>query len=109
MEQKKDINQFDLPVAKRNYLNKSNSIPSKKLLIFSPFLLLLFSFTALRLLRNIEQESFIKLNFQAERNDNYRILGHLPYKEISKEKLVVIEPNIKVYIDVHDSLLNIRE
>ena len=109
MELNKDIDHFDLPVAKRNYLNKFNSIQLKKLLIFTPFLFLLFSLTALRLLRNMEQESFSNLNFQAEINDNYRILGHLPYKEIPKNKLVLIEPNIEVHIDMRDSLLKMRE
>ena len=31
-------------------------------------------------------------------NNDLSILGHLPYKEISKEKLVFIEPNIEVHI-----------
>ena len=41
--------------------------------------------------------------------DSLSILGHLPYKEISKEKLVFIEPNIKVHIDMSESLLKMRE
>ena len=36
-------------------------------------------------------------------------MGHLPYKEISKEKLVFIEPNIEVHIDMSESLLKMRE
>mgnify|MGYP006214578237 CR=1 FL=1 len=36
-------------------------------------------------------------------------MGHLPYKEISKEKLVVIEPNIEVHTDMSTSLLKMRE
>ena len=42
-------------------------------------------------------------------NLNNSILGHLPYNEISKEKLVTIEPNIKVHIDMSESLLKMRE
>jgi len=38
-----------------------------------------------------------------------RILGHLPYKETPKEKLVLIEPNIEVHMDMRDSLLKMRE
>ena len=38
-----------------------------------------------------------------------RILGHLPYNETPKEKLVLIEPNIEVHIDMRDSLLKMRE
>ena len=109
MEQNKDLNQFDIPLAKRTYLNNSNSILKKKLLIYSPFLLLLFSIVLLRLTRNIKPEPLINLNFQSEGIDENRILGHLPYSEISKEKLVQIEPNIKVHIDMRDSLLKMRE
>jgi len=109
LEQNKDINQFDIPLAKRIYLNKPKSILSKKLLLFSPFLFLLFSLASLRLIRNIELGIRSNLNFQDQRNHDHRILGHLPYAEISKEKLVLIEPNIEVHIDMRDSLLNMRE
>ena len=63
----------------------------------------------MRLVRNIEFGSFSNLNFQAERNHDYRILGHLPYPEVPKGKLVLIEPNIEVHFDMSDSLLNMRE
>ena len=109
MERNKELNQFDIPLAKRTYLNNSNLILKKKFLIFSPFLLLLFSIGALRLTRNIKLEPLINLNSQAEESDENRILGHLPYTEISKDKLVLIEPNIKVHIDMRDSLLKMRE
>ena len=42
-------------------------------------------------------------------NHDHRILGHLPYAEIPKEKLVLIEPNIEVHIDMRDSLLKMRD
>ena len=110
MELNKDIDQFDIPLAKRTYLNNPNSTLLKKLLIFSPFLFLIFSIAALRFIRNVE---LIPLNnilkFQVERNHDARILGHLPYNETPKEKLVLIEPNIKVHIDMRDSLLEMRE
>ena len=109
MEQNKDFNQFDIPLAKRIYINNSNSILLKKLLIFSPFLCLLFSIFALRLIRNIEIGSLGNINFQVQINRDYRILGHLPYAEISKEKLVLIEPNIQVHIDMRDSLIEMRD
>ena len=109
MEPNKDFNQVDLPLAKRTYLNNPNSILLKKLLIFSPFLFLFFSIATLRLIRNIELGALSNLNFQAERSYDHRILGHLPYKEIPKEKLVLIEPNIEVHIDMRDSLLKMRE
>ena len=109
MEQNKDLNQFDIPLAKRIYVYNSNSILLKKLLIFSPFLCLLFSIFALRLIRNIEIGSLGNINFQVEINRDHRILGHLPYAEIPKEKLVLIEPNIRVHIDMRDSLLEMRD
>ena len=109
MEQKKDLNQSDLPLAKRIYINNSNSVLLKKLLIFSPFLCLLSSLFALRLIRNIEIGSLGNINVQAEINYDHRILGHLPYAEIPKEKLVLIEPNIQVHIDMRDSLLEMRD
>ena len=104
MEQNKEINQFDIPLAKRIYINNSNSTLLKKLLIFAPFLFLVFSFAALRLIRNIDLGIRSNLNFQDQRNPDFRILGHLPYAEIPKEKLVLIEPNIEVHIDMRDSL-----
>ena len=56
-----------------------------------------------------KRQPFSVLNFQAEKNPERRILGHLPYEEIPKDKLVLIEPNIEVHIDMRDSLLNMRE
>ena len=109
MELNKDIDQFDIPLAKRTYLNNPNSTLLKKLLIFSPFLFLVFSVTALRLIKNIEIGFLDNFNFQAQINHDHRILGHLPYAEISKEKLVLIEPNIEVHMDMRDSLLKMRE
>ena len=109
MELNKDIDQFDIPIAKRTYLNTPNSTLLKKLLIFSPFLFLIFSVVALRLIKNIEIGSLDNLNIQVQINQDNRILGHLPYAEISKEKLVLIEPNIEVHMDMRDSLLKMRE
>ena len=109
MEQNKDIEQFEIPLAKRIYINNSNSIFLKKLLIFSPFLCLLFSIFALRLFRNIELGSLGNISFQTQIKEDHRILGHLPYAEIHKEKLVLIEPNIEVHVDMRDSLLKMRD
>ncbi|MBO8243646.1 D-alanyl-D-alanine carboxypeptidase family protein [Prochlorococcus marinus XMU1411] len=109
MEQNKDINQFDIPLAKRIHLNNYNSILLKKLFIYFPFIFLILSIFGLRLIRNKEIGSLRNLNLQAQRNHDHRILGHLPYDEISKEKLVLIEPNIEVHIDMRDSLLKMRD
>ena len=109
MELNKDIDQLDIPLAKRTYLNNPNSTLIKKLLIFTPFLFLIFSVVAVRLFKNIETGSLDNLNFQVQINHDRRILGHIPYAEISKEKLVLIEPNIEVHMDMRDSLLKMRE
>ena len=109
MELNKDIDQFDIPLAKRTYLNNPNSTLLKKLLIFSPFLFLIFSVVGLRFIRNVELIPLNNLKFQVERNHGERILGHLPYNETPKEKLVLIEPNIEVHMDMRDSLLKMRE
>jgi D-alanyl-D-alanine carboxypeptidase len=109
LDQEKDINQFDIPIAKRIYFNNTHPKLIKKLLIFSPFLLLFFSIASFRLIRNIELEPFDNINFQTDGNYDHRILGHLPYPEVPKDKLVFIEPNIAVHIDMRDSLLKMRE
>ncbi len=109
MELNKDIDQFDIPLAKRTYLNNPNSTLLKKLLIFSPFLFLTFSIAALRFITNVELKSLSNLKFEVKRNHDARILGHLPYEQTPKEKLVLIEPNIEVHIDMRDSLLKMRE
>ncbi len=109
MELNKDTDQFDIPLAKRTYLNNPYSTSLKKFLIFSPFLFLIFSFAALQFIRNVELIPLNNRKFQVERNHDARILGHLPYNETPKEKLVLIEPNIKVHMDMRDSLLEMRE
>ena len=109
MELNKDVNQFDIPFARRTYLKNPNSILFKKLLIFSPFLFFIFLISALRLIGDIELKPFNNFKFQIERIHDGRILGHLPYNETPKEKLVFIEPNIEVHIDMRDSLLKMRE
>ena len=98
MELNKDIDQSDLPLAKRTYLNNPNSTLLKKLLIFSPFIFFIFSVAALGFIRNVELRPLNNPKFQVERNRDARILGHLPYNDTPKEKLVLIEPNIKVHI-----------
>jgi len=63
----------------------------------------------LRFIRNVELIPLNNLKFQVERNHDARIFGHLPYNETPKDKLVLIEPNIEVHIDMRDSLLKMRE
>ena len=73
-----------------------------------PTLLLLFSIAGLRFSRNLNQSRLRNINIQNANNLDQSILGHLPYREISKEKLVLIEPNIEVHIDMSESLLKMK-
>ena len=87
-------------------LSGVNNLKFKKYLIFIVFLLPFFG---------LAFRSNFKINFSGVDNakkflnNDLSILGHLPYKEISKEKLVFIEPNIEVHIDMSKSLLKMRE
>ena len=109
MKKKQPINdEIDIQVAERKNLEENN-FKFKKYLIFVVFILVfLFPFIGLALRNNL------KLNFSGVNNakkilnNDLSILGHLPYKEISKEKLVFIEPNIEVHIDMSKSLLKMR-
>ncbi len=109
MELNKDINQFDIPLAKRTYVNNPNSTLFKKLFIFSPFLFLILSIAALRFIRIVKLDPNNNFKFQDQIKHDHRIFGHLPYSEIPDEKLVLIEPNIEVHIDMRDSLLKMRD
>ena len=110
MKKKNPINvDIDIQVAERKNLEENN-FKFKKYLIFVVFILVfLFPFIGLVLRNNL------KLNFSGVNNakkilnNDLSILGHLPYKEISKEKLVFIEPDIEVHIDMSKSLLKMRD
>ena len=110
MDRKEELNTaFDIPVAERKYLEKPNLKFNKIIITSIPFLLLLFSILGLKLTRNLKQSSIGNINIQNANTHDQSILGHLPYNEVSKEKLVAIEPNIKVHIDMSESLLKMRE
>ena len=107
MKHKEEINQFrDIPVAVRKYSNESNSKIKKKLILITPFLILLSSLSGLRL------KNYLMIN---SRNIDYidyqdsSILGHLPYKEALKDELVFVEPHIWVHKDMNRSLLRMRQ
>ena len=109
MDRKEELNEtFDIQVAERKYLEESNPKFNKVIFIL-PVLLLLFSIIGLRLASNAKYSLKRNMNIQNANNQDNSILGHLPYKEISKEKLVVIEPNIEVHTDMSTSLLKMRE
>ena len=108
MDRKEEVNEiFDIPFAERKYLDETNPKFKKIILLFIPVLFLLISIFGLRLTRNLKPSSIA--NIQKVNNQDQRILGHLPYDEISKEKLVVIESDILVHKDMRDSLLKMRQ
>ena len=109
MERKKVNDAFDIPIAERKYLKETKNKLNKIILLSLPVLFLIFSLTGLRLRRNAELSLIRKINIQNAENLNKSILGHLPYDEVPKEKLVFIEPSIEVHIDMRDSLLKMRE
>ncbi len=110
MERKEELNKaFDIPTAERKYLEESNPKFNKLIITILPFLLLLFSITGLRLTRNSKLISIQNNNIQNTNTHDHSLLGHLPYDEIPKEKLVFIEPNISVHIDMKESLLRMRQ
>ena len=109
MDQNEEVKEsFDIPVAERKYTNEINRKNKKKILLTIPILLLLFSIAGLRFSRNLNQSRLRNINIQNANNLDQSILGHLPYREISKEKLVLIEPNIEVHIDMSESLLKMK-
>tara|TARA_A100001388_G_scaffold262069_1_gene231406 strand:- start:1034 stop:1762 length:729 start_codon:yes stop_codon:yes gene_type:complete len=110
LDKKKGVNEgFDIPVAERKYLKETNPKVNRFIITVLPILLLLFSITGMRLTRNSKPSLLDNINIQNSSDRDNSLLGHLPYKEISKEKLVFIEPNIAVHIDMSDSLLKMRK
>ena len=110
MEQREDINQiFDIPFAKRTYIENSNSKLLRKILFTSPLLILFFSIAGLKLLWDIDHLNLGIIDAQIDKNYDLSVLGHLPYDEIQKEKLVFIEPHIEVHVDMKEALLKMKE
>ena len=100
---------FDIPIAKRKYLEEINPNYKQIIIFILPVLLLLFAITALRFSRNPKLTGFININMQNANNQDRSILGHLPYNEVLKEKLVRIEPEIEVHIEMSEPLLRMKE
>ena len=110
MEQEEVINSVvDIPVAKRRYLQNSNFKFNKKFFLISPILILLFSIGGLQLSRDSKINYLRKNDVEIFKKNDNSILGHLPYDETPKEKLIFIEPNIQVHMDMSESLLRMRE
>ena len=109
MKKKNFINEdFDIQVAERRNLNENN-FKFKKYFLFLAFLIFFLPFIGLVFKSNLKINFSGVDNVKKIVNNDLSILGHLPYKEISKEKLVFIEPNIEVHIDMKESLLKMKE
>ena len=106
MEQNKDINQLDIPFAKRSYLINPKGKLLKNLSIFIPFLFILFSLILTRLTRKTEIEPLSKLNLQSVSNHDHRIFGHLPI--INSFLSNYFGGNFRHYIDGHITLFPLK-
>ena len=110
MKKKNLINEdIDIQVAERKNLNEKNFKFKKYFLFFASFLIFLTPFVGIAFKSNLKINFFRTNNGKKFVNNDLSILGHLPYEEISKEKLVFIEPNIQVHIDMSESLLRMRK
>ena len=110
MDQKEEIKEiFDIPVAERKYLKEINPRFKEKIFFSIALFLLLFFISESILSRNSKKNPITNFNLNNANNHDHSLLGHLPYNEISKEKLVLIEPNIEVHIDMSESLLQMKE
>ena len=110
MKKKNPINDdIDIQVAERRNLRENNFKFKKYLIFIVFFLIFLFPFFGLVFKSNLKFNLSGVNNARKNINNDLSILGHLPYKEISKEKLVFIEPNIEVHIDMSKTLLKIRD
>ena len=98
-----------LQIAERRNLSEDHHKFKKYFLFIAFFLIFALPFIGLAFKSNLKINFSKGNNVEQIVNDDPSILGHLPYKEISKEKLVFIEPNIKVHIDMSESLLKMRE
>ena len=110
MKNNNSINEYnDIQVAERRYTNEKIFKFKKYFLFLAFFLTLFLLFIGLKFKNDLKTNLFKVNNLKEILNNDPSILGHLPYKEIAKEKLVVIEPNIEVHIDMSESLLKMRE
>ena len=110
MKKRNPINEdIEIQVAERIILNKNNFKFKKYYLFIAFFLIFLLPFIGLAIISNFKLNLYGVNNAKKFVNNDLSILGYLPYEEISKEKLVSIEPNIEVHIDMSESLLKMRE
>ena len=104
-DDKSDQNTFDIQVAQRKYLAKDKSRRNRLIILISPFIFLIAS---ILLINNQNKSIYRSINDDFQEKDNGKILGHLPYKEISKDKLVKLESGIFVHHDMYEPLLRMK-
>ena len=100
MENKKSKNNInDIHEAQREYLRNER---------FDIVKLILFLFPLLLLLTPLLWSRYQKVLAYKSINTDNKLLGHLPYEEISNNNLVEIQPNILVHKDMYASLLKMK-
>ena len=98
---KSSQNIIDIHEARREYF-KSNRVYLFRILIFVvPLFFLIVSIFWFRY-QNIFKSRSLKSA------SDEKVLGHLPYVEISKDNLVVVKPNILVHKDMYESLMRMK-
>ena len=102
MENNKLTNNInDIQEAQREYLRDKRFGVVKKILFLVPLLLLI---TPILWLRYQKVLAYRSINTITDK----KLLGHLPYEEISSKNLVEIQPNILVHKDMYESLLQMK-
>ena len=92
-------NIIDIHEAQREYFTSTRVYIFRTLIFIAPLVLLSVSIFWLRF-----QNAFsLRTSISAE-----KILGHLPYVEISKNNLIEIQPNILVHKDMYEALLKMK-
>ncbi len=96
---KNNIN--DIQVAERKYIKSNRLLKFKIIFFLTPVFLFLVSIFWLRYQKVFAYRSSNSISDQ-------KLLGHLPYKEISKNNLIEVQPNILVHKDMYSSLMKMK-
>tara|TARA_B100000965_G_scaffold120897_1_gene99905 strand:+ start:420 stop:1124 length:705 start_codon:yes stop_codon:yes gene_type:complete len=94
-------NIIDIQEAQREYF-KSNKVYIIRSLIFISPLFILFTSIFWFRYKNVFIFKFLKAT------TDEKVLGHLPYVQISRDSLLEIQPNILVHKDMYESLLKMK-
>ncbi len=101
-KEKSSENIVDIHEAQREYFKSNKAFIIRNLFFISSIFILLTSIFWFRY-KNI----FIFNSFKPTYDE--KVLGHLPYVQISKDYLLEIQPNILVHKDMYESLLKMKD